>query len=105
MTVLTVINSSSCRQDHKTNVYNLTVKGNFVMKVDAGASLSIINEATYQSLLAAKSQPPLRMIDIKVHTYTKELLQVLGSTEIEVIYKEQSTCLPLLVVEAMDLVC
>ena len=68
------------------------------MEVDIGASLSIISEATYQSLWAAEIRPPLKSTDIKLHTYTKESLQVLGSIEIEVMYKDQSKCLPLLVV-------
>ena len=68
------------------------------MEVDTGASLSIISEATYQSLWTAEFKPPLKTTDIKLHTYTKESLQVLGSIEIDVIYKEQSKCLPLLVV-------
>ena len=68
------------------------------MEVDTGAALSIISEATYQSLWATNLKPPLKTTDIKLHTYTKKSLQVLGSIEIEMIYKEQSRCLPLLVV-------
>ena len=68
------------------------------MEVDTGASLSIISEVTYQSLWTAEFKPPLKTTDIKLHTYTKESLQVLGSIEIDMIYKEQSKCLPLVVV-------
>ena len=70
------------------------------MEVDTGATLSIISETTYQSLWAAEFKPPLKTTDIKLHNYTKESLQVLGSIEIAVIYKEQSKCLLLLVVQS-----
>ena len=52
------------------------------MEVDTGTSLSIISEATYQSLWTAELRPLLKTTDIKLHTYTKKSLQVLGSLEI-----------------------
>ena len=52
------------------------------MEVDTGAFLSIISKATYQSLWAAKLKTPVKTTDIKLHTYTKESLQVLGLIEI-----------------------
>ena len=85
----------------QTKPLTVTVKANncdLEMEVDSGASLSIIREVTYQSLWAAESKPPLKPTDVKLHTYAKETLQVLGSTEMEVTYTEQSKCLPLLVV-------
>ena len=69
----------------------MTVKANncdLAMEVDTGASLSKISEATYQSLWTAELRLPLKTTNIKLHTYTKESLQVLGSIEIEVIYKD-----------------
>ena len=57
----------------------VTVKANncdLEIEDDTGASLSIISEPTYQSLWAAESKPPLKPINIKLHTYTKESLQV-----------------------------
>ena len=57
-----------------------------------------ISEATYQFLWAAELKLPLKPTDIKLHGYTKKSLQVLGSIETELTYKEQSKCLPLLVV-------
>lgn len=79
----------------------VTVKANssdLEMEIDTGASLSIISEATYNSLWTADSKPPLKATNVKLHTYTKESLQVLGSIEIEVVYKEQKRNLPLLIV-------
>ena len=52
------------------------------MEVDTGAFLSIISKATYQSLWVAKLKTPVKTTDIKLHTYTKESLQVLGLIEI-----------------------
>ena len=81
MTVLTVTNSLPYRQELKPfKPLTVTVKANncdLEMEVDTGASLSIISEATYQSLWAAESKPPLKPTDVKLHTYTKESLHVL----------------------------
>ena len=79
----------------------VTVKANnsdLEMEIDTGASLSIISEVAYNSLWAADSKPPLKATNVKLHTYTKESLQVLGLIEIEVVYKEQKRNLPLLIV-------
>ena len=82
-----ISDSSDCYQlstlqaEAQTKPLTMTVKANncdLKMEVDTGASLQVISEATYQSLLAAESKPPLKPTDIKLHTYTKESLQVLG---------------------------
>ena len=78
----------------QTKPLTVTVKANncdLEMEVGTGASLSIISEATYQSLRAAELKPPLKPTDFKLHTYTKESLQVLGSIEMEVTYTEMPT--------------
>ena len=70
----------------------VTVKANnsdLEMEIDTGASLSLISKVTYNSLWAADFKPPLKATNVKLHTYTKESLQVLGLIEIEVVYKEQ----------------
>ena len=102
-----ISDSSDCYQlstiqaEAQTKPMTMTVKANncdLKMKADTGASLSIISEVTCQSLLAAELKPPLKPTDIKLHTYTKESLQVLGSIETQVTYKKHNKCLPLLVV-------
>ena len=65
------------------------------MQLDTGASVSIISETTYKSLW---SQPPkLSPSNVKLHTYNGEAIAVLGSLEVEVVYKHQRARLPLLV--------
>ena len=65
------------------------------LQLDTGASVSIISETTYKSLW---SQPPkLSSSNVKLHTYTGEAIAVLGSLEVEVVYKHQQARLPLLV--------
>ena len=54
------------------------------MEVDTGASLSIINESTYMSLIAL---PELKLTDVTLHTYTGETIIVLGSLEVDVLYE------------------
>ena len=65
------------------------------MQLDTGASVSIISETTYKSLW---SQPPkLSPSNVKLHTYTGKAIAVLGSLEVEVVYKHQRARLPILV--------
>ena len=68
------------------------------MEIDTGASLSIISEKTYHSLWTTESQPKLQPSTVKLHTYTKEAITVLGSITVEVCYKDQTKTLSLLVV-------
>ena len=67
------------------------------MELDTGASLSIINDKTYKSLWSTQ-QPLLEDTNIRLHTYTKETIRVLGQIIVVVTYKEQVRMLPLLVV-------
>lgn len=64
------------------------------MELDTGASLSVINEATYQQLQA----PPLRPSECKLRTYTGENIQVLGISEVKVQYGETELYLTIHVV-------
>ena len=66
------------------------------MEVDTGASLSIISESTYLSLIAP---PELKSTDLTLHTYTGESIVVLGSLEVDVSYEDKMFTLPLLVVQ------
>ena len=78
----------------------VTVKANqadLLMEVDTGASASLISEATYKQLLQG-NLPRLKKTNVKLHTYSGELLKVLGSITIDVVYEGQNEKLPLLVV-------
>ena len=88
----------SLGKDQKNDPILVTVflNGQIIeMQLDTGASVSIISETTYKSLW---SQPPkLSPSNVKLHTYTGEAIAVLGSLEVEVVYKHQRARLPLLV--------
>ena len=68
------------------------------MEVDTGASASIISEHTYRTTWPAKQRPPLRQSDTRLHTYSGELIQVLGTITVPVCYRQQVRQLSLLVV-------
>ena len=88
----------SLGKDQKNDPILVTVflNGQIIeMQLDTGASVSIISETTYKSLW---SQPlKLSPSNVKLHTYTGEAIAVLGSLEVEVVYKHQRARLPLLV--------
>ena len=63
------------------------------MKIDTGASLSIMSEETYHSLWLIQN---CSQTTEKLHTYTKEPIKVLGIITVHV--KEQKLSMPLLVV-------
>ena len=66
------------------------------MEVDTGAALSVISKSTYLSTWPDKTErPPLKHSNIKLTTYSGESLGVCGSTDVSVIYKQQSKKLSL----------
>ena len=65
------------------------------MEIDTGAALSLISEKTFKAL---GCQQELRPSNIKLHTYTKESINVLGFMEATVCYKGQNKTLNLYVV-------
>ena len=66
------------------------------MEVDTGASLSIISEQTYHSLIKA---PALLPTQARLRTYTGEPMPVLGLITVPVHHNNQQKTLPLLVVK------
>ena len=88
-------------QETRTKALVVTVKLNnstLDMELDTGASLSIISEKTLYSLWSTQARPKLETSSVKLHTYTKEAIRVVGSINVEVTYKTQAKTLPLLVV-------
>ena len=67
------------------------------MKLDTGAAISVINESTYKTILT--QQPAMEKSDVKLHTYSREQLTVLGELQITVHYNKQTVILPLIVVQ------
>ena len=66
------------------------------MEVDTGASVSIMSEATYHKLWPRRG---LSAANIRLQTYSKEPIAVVGSTDVQVSYEGQTAQLPLVVVK------
>ena len=66
------------------------------MEVDTGASLSIISEDTYRKIWPTKE---LEASNVKLQTYAKEPLLVVGARNVEVSYEGQTANLPLIAVK------
>ena len=62
------------------------------------ASLSIVSEKTFCTLWSTQARPELHSSSVKLHTYTKQAIEVLGSITVKVMYKTQVKDLLLLVV-------
>ena len=69
----------------------------FVMEVDTGAAVSLINEVTYKSSPFLKGLP-LQSSTVQLRTYTGEEITVTGELSVNVRSGTQSHSLPLLVV-------
>ena len=54
------------------------------MELDAGATLSIVNEKTYQSLFSSQAPPQLKPSTAQLKTYTGEVLRILGEITVTV---------------------
>lgn len=95
-------------EPEKHHVYNLSHKSppfqmtleinnhNLQMELDTGASLSLISSNTYSSLFSGYSLDPS---DIKLQTYSGEVIPVMGLFQVQVKHNQQDVTLPLLVVE------
>ncbi|XP_062401725.1 LOW QUALITY PROTEIN: uncharacterized protein K02A2.6-like [Sardina pilchardus] len=84
-------------RENKVEPYReqLSVNGHDVtFEIDTGAGLTIVNERTYRQIGCGRLHPA----KIKLYTYTKEKVDVLGKMHANVIYKGQTKQLPLLVV-------
>lgn len=66
------------------------------MEVDSGASRTIISEATYKKLW--KTPPPLRSTNVKLVTYAREILPVLGAMSVRVMLGNKEAQCELIVV-------
>ena len=66
------------------------------MELDTGASVSLVSETQYKQLWSGRS---LDRSDIRLQTYSKEPLVVIGSFDVIVEYEGQKVTLPLIVVK------
>ena len=65
------------------------------MEVDTGASESLISETLYYKLWPGRG---LKRTSIRLQTYSKEPIVVVGTTDVHVAYEGQTATLPLVVV-------
>ena len=76
---------------------NLTINGKeLLMEIDTGSSVSIISEGTFDKRFADNIL--LTPSTSKLRTYTGEVMPVVGMAEVDIEYKGQKQCMPLLVV-------
>ena len=73
------------------------------MELDTGASLSLINKSTYDSIASQSQIQPLQKSDVKLKTYTGEPVGILGATKVEVKYGEVKHNLVIHVVDVKGL--
>ena len=66
------------------------------MEVDTGASMSIMPETLYRQLWPGRG---LKKTTIRLQTYSKEPIAVVGTTDVQVAYEGQTATLPLVVVK------
>ena len=57
------------------------------MEIDTGVAVSLISEKTYKTQWSSQVQPELKASDVRLHTHTKESIDMLGSIVLEVLYK------------------
>ena len=67
------------------------------MELDTGASLSVMGETTFRSLLG--NTVPIEPTEVRLRTYTGDGLPVLGEATVTVTYESQSVTLPLIIVQ------
>ena len=66
------------------------------MELDTGVAFSLMAEGNFQELFPSKELAPTK---IHLCAYSGEPIEVLGSIDMTVTYKEQSACVPLPVVK------
>uniref|UniRef100_H3A251 Gypsy retrotransposon integrase-like protein 1 n=1 Tax=Latimeria chalumnae TaxID=7897 RepID=H3A251_LATCH len=66
-----------------------------VMKLDTGASVTVVNEETYRSLRLG----PLKKTGVHLRTYTGEQIPVIGTVDTRASYRGREKVLPMLVVK------
>ena len=70
----------------------------FKMQYDAGATFSMINQATYR-MIKERSKKTLQPAAVNLMTYTGEVIGILGSFQAEIKYDENKEMLPVLMIK------
>ena len=66
------------------------------MEVDTGAAVSVMSQSSYERI---KDHPQLQKSTLKLKTYTGEIVSPQGVGEVDVVYQNQESKLPITVVE------
>ena len=66
------------------------------MQIDTGASVSITSETTFKEYWPTQSSSPSQ---IRLCSYSGESIAVVGSLQVNVVYKSQTDTLPLIIVK------
>ena len=69
------------------------------MEIDTGAALLVISSVTYHNLWSSQDAPVLKPDNVKLLTYTGEVVKTEGTISVRVTYKNQKKELDLLVVQ------
>ena len=69
------------------------------MKIDTGAAVSLINDATYSSLWSVRSPPQLLQSAVRLNTYSREELELMGEIRVRVHSGQLEEDLNLLVIK------
>ena len=72
---------------------------NVEFEVDTGAAVSLISQAKFNDAWPPLQRPRLRRTDVVLRTYTGEKLPVLGQIQVNVIFRDKTVSLPLVVVK------
>ena len=76
----------------------MTLNGETVtFEVDTGCGFTILNMETFKEKV--KNAPPLKKTCLKLRTFTKQKIKVMGKTYVKVNYKQQENILPNIVVK------
>ena len=73
------------------------------MEVDTGASISVVSEETYKVIQDRGHTQQLHLSEIRLKTYTRQSIRVLGQLPVEVRYGENNYNLVVQVVEGKGL--
>ena len=97
--VLTVLeeDSDECPLYTLRSPSSITLEGLLIeIELDTGAAYSLMSENNFRLLFPERE---LALTTIRLCVYSGEAIDILGSVDVNVTYKEQSACVPLLVVK------
>ena len=85
------------RKDTQPLKVSMTVDGKSIeMELDTGAAVSLMSEGTFRKLWPKKTLSPTKC---RLCSYSKEPIPVAGSIQVNIMYKDQSAKLPLVIVK------